>query len=89
MEIWKFPLKLQPRTAVEMPEMAELLHVGIQATDQDETICLWASCHPDMPRDFRYFSVVATGERLPSGLKKYLGTVQMGRFVWHVFERKE
>lgn len=56
-----------------------------------ETVCLWAMSNTDeSPKVRRMFRVYGTGrpiEEDPAELD-YIGTVQTGSFVWHVFERK-
>jgi hypothetical protein len=34
----------------------------------------------------RYFRIYGTGHTMPEACGKYIGTVQQGAFVWHVFE---
>ena len=84
MVIWKFPLALTDFVSVEMPENAVVLSVD----NQDGVLCLWAMVEPDMPKDVRHFSIVGTGNPMPAGLKKFIGTVLMPPYVWHVFERQ-
>lgn len=56
-----------------------------------ETVCLWAMSNTDESRKVRrMFRVYGTGrpiEEDPADLD-YIGTVQTGPVVWHVFERK-
>ena len=56
-----------------------------------ETVCLWAMSNTDESRKVRrMFRVYGTGRPVkedPADLD-YIGTVQTGSFVWHVFERK-
>ena len=57
---------------------------------RDETVCLWAMSNTDESRKVRrMFRVYGTGKPIqedPAALD-YIGTVQTGSFVWHVFER--
>ena len=59
---------------------------------RDETVCLWAMSNTDESRKVRrFFRIYGTGrpiEEDPADLD-YIGTVQTGPFVWHVFERTE
>lgn len=87
MTIWNFPLLAKgERIVIEMPP-ARFLHVG----HQDGTVCLWAMVDEDKKTWPRKFVVVGTGwllERhcaIPESMF-HLGTVQIGGFVWHVFE---
>jgi len=56
-----------------------------------ETVCLWAMTDTDEGRKVRrMFRVYGTGREIKEPLEDldYIGTVQTGPFVWHVFERK-
>jgi len=81
-EIWKY--KLEPRTELEMPEGARILSVQ----NQHEQPCLWALVEVSMPKVKRMFTIYGTGHSLPANPGNYLGTfqLQMGAFVFHVFE---
>lgn len=80
--IWKFPISHHPLPTL-IPEGGEIL----SAQDQSRTICVWALVDPEAalkPRDIRIFgtgSLLNVPERA-----KFIGTVQQGPFVWHVFE---
>lgn len=78
--VWKFPLPLAPEVNVMMPEGAQVLYVGNQAG----TIALWALVDPDKSLVTRVFRIAGTGHDVPDGV--YVGTVQQGPLVWHVFE---
>ena len=80
--IWKFQLKLEDKQTIEIPTYAEILSVDIQ----NDIICLWAKVNPHMKREIKGIAIVGTGNPLPEGLKKFIGTVQQPPFVWHVFE---
>lgn len=82
-EIWKFSLQITRRLqGVSIPRGAEILSVQ----EQRGSVCLWALCDPDEPPVQRYFSIVGTGHKFDPRARKYLGTAQIGEFVWHVFE---
>lgn len=87
MTIFKYPLALSPLQEVKLPKDAEILSVQ----DQRGTICLWAAFPgDDEPRVSREIEIVGTGQPVESFERvdrKFLGTVQQGDFVWHVFER--
>ncbi len=56
---------------------------------QDGTPCLWAVCDPNAQLVERRFDTFGTGwnfEFDPTHLL-YIGTYQIGSFVWHLFER--
>jgi hypothetical protein len=81
--IWKFPLKLREYNEVEMPKGAEVLTAQVQG----ETICVWAGVDPEAPTEPRMFQISGTGTTMHEHQeRKYIGTVQRGRYVFHVFE---
>jgi hypothetical protein len=85
--IWKFPLVVTDFQTVPMPRGAVIISVGNQGDDQ--CISLWAIVDPDEPPQDREFEIFGTGNPM-SGMfanRKFIGTVQMSPFVWHVFER--
>ena len=83
-EIWKFPLGVG-RNVFEMPLGARLLSVG----EQQGHVVLWAAVEPLAEPCERVVWVVGTGHKhaaLTGDLSGFVGTVQVGEFVWHVFE---
>lgn len=88
--IWKFPLG-QPGFAnsFPMPKGAEILTVQMQGG----VPCIWAVVNPAELRDFWEtvtFQIIGTGWDFDTRHKrKYVGTVQDGPFVWHVFQLLE
>lgn len=87
-QIFKYPLRIKfGLQLVPMTPRADILHVGTQfdSTRHDNVICLWA-VHDDELRDAsRQFIVLGTGGEVP-GRSSHIGTVQVGEFVWHIFE---
>ena len=79
--IWKYDLA-NPTQEILMPEDARILSVQMQ----NESLCLWALVDADKPRVCREFQVYSTGHTVQDNIKDYLGTVQIGSLVWHVFE---
>lgn len=84
MEIWKFILPITDEIEVDMPDVSIPLNVQLQSTD----ICLWAMVDPKGPKVKKRFFIVGTGHPFNPADKLYIGTVQKGSFVWHVFELK-
>lgn len=84
--IWKYELGLQDHQTLQLPEGAQLLHVG----NQHGALCLWALVDPDAKVIDRRIYVVGTGHKLPTACKlaRYIGTAMMlgGTLVWHVFD---
>lgn len=81
MTIHKFPLQLTDLQQVAMPEGARVLTAQVQSS----LICLWASVDPAAKQVNRCFVIAGTGEPI-DGSEQYIGTVQQGGYVWHVFE---
>lgn len=82
-QIWKYDVPITGEFSLPLPLGAKVLTVQVQAGDP----VLWALVDPDMHRKARRFSVVGTGnpaEHIRAA--RYVGTFQLGRFVWHVFE---
>lgn len=87
--IWKFPLTVTDVQIVMMPPGAEILSVEIQGG----IICLWALI--DVKKETQLevphqIEIVGTGnpmQQIDHWLsRKFIGTVQQGQFVWHIFE---
>lgn len=81
--IWKHHLKLTDHQTISMPSDSRPLSVQIQG----ENICVWMLTDTDAPEHQREFRIVGTGREVPASafLPDYIGTVQSGGFVWHVF----
>ena len=75
---------------VSMPIDSQILSVGAQG----ESIVLWVEVDTERPECHRYFEVFGTGHAIPDNRmhsdmgvsRKFIGTVFMGPFVWHVYE---
>jgi hypothetical protein len=83
--IWKFPLKgPHDYNEIEMPKGAEILTAQVQ----NKTICLWAMVDPEAPKETRMIEIAGTGTTIidPDGPRKYIATVQVGPYVFHLFE---
>ena len=84
--IWKFWLPLREEQVIPMPADAVVRHIGVQ----DSGLHLWVEVDPEQPKIERTFYVVGTGHPLPTPpddhFLDYLGSVQPGSFVWHVYE---
>lgn len=88
--VWKFTLgprqTLSSDAYVEMPGGAKILTCQMQG----DTIVLYAKVDPDTPPEIRMFQVIGTGQEIPEELDhEYVGTVQYGPLVFHVFELLE
>lgn len=80
--IWKFVLPIQDTVEINLPSGSTPLHVA----EQDGAVCLWVEVTLGAPNEFRKFLVRGTGNPLTGDEGPYLGTAQVGMFVWHVYE---
>ena len=80
MEIWKFEIRVG-ENRVSMPSGARVLTAQIQRG----TLCVWALVDPSHSVESVTFSVVGTGHEFNPVGKTYVGTVQDGPLVWHVW----
>lgn len=83
--IWKFTLTITDGQRINMPAGAEILCVQMQGNQPQ----LWAlvDLSEDNLTEMRAIEIHGTGNPIPGGQRRYIGTFQQFRFVWHVFER--
>jgi len=78
--------KLDPYNAqVNLPVGAEVLSAGYQLGE----ICIWAKVDTEQPMEERYFKVFGTGHKIHINMGidyKFISTVFIDTFVFHVFE---
>lgn len=80
--IYKYALN-DVKTVLSLPQGAEVLTVN----EQDRTLQLWAKVDPTQQRlERRAFVVIGTGNEFDDLGLRYVSTVLVGPFVWHVFE---
>lgn len=80
--IWKYPLDLKTEQKLSLPRDAQVL--SVQA--QENVITLWALVNPNVAATRKTIYMFTDGQKLDAaGQLLYLGTVQTGEFVWHVF----
>ena len=81
--IWKFPLELASRQDVLAPTGTKFLAAQLQKGQ----ICLWGEVETDLVQIPHTIGIVGTGRNdLPGEPRRYIGTVQMLPYVWHVYE---
>lgn len=93
--IWKFAFFSTKKVdEVLMPKGAVVLCVRTQKIDSPgldtprEMPYIWAEVDTDAPRVVRRFTVYCTGEGdVPETSDRYIGTIQLGMFVFHVYEK--
>ncbi len=82
MQIWKFPLDIEQDVAlVEAPAEAQALSVQVQ----DGQTVVWMKVDPNEPTVSHYFRVIGTGDDVVH-VGRFIDTVQVGGYVWHIFE---
>lgn len=81
-EIWKFPCSAVYKNEIKMPEGARFLHAGL---DPQNTLCVWMLVDPTAPPEIRHFYSYGTGWDVDPG-QQYLATVNVGQYMWHLFE---
>lgn len=87
--IYKYPLRLDSEQTVVMPQGAHIL--GVQ--NQAGALTMWALVQVEAPDVKREICVFGTGHEVPATVRavalSYVGTVQQGPFIWHVFDNGE
>lgn len=92
--IWKYVLAVQDYQTILLSEGAHILSVDVQGGGRGVydrgDVCLWAMVDTSKPPERRHIEIIGTGNPVPDdkGLeRKFIGTVQQGPFVWHIFEK--
>lgn len=82
--IYKYNINLQGSSLI-LPKGAKILSAQAQSC----SLCLWAEIDTNADREERFFEVYGTGHQIIDnhGKRKFIATVQIEGFVWHVFER--
>ena len=83
--IWKYELAIEDWVRVTIPDGARFLKVG----GQGGKLCLWVLVDLEKPPRAYYFRIFGTGHDIPDGIGEYIGTAQIGSFVWHLFEERK
>lgn len=85
-KIFKYLLQLTDGIqAITMPYNAKVLNVQ----SQNGIIALWAEVYDDnslTSESDKHFVIYGTGHGMPDNPGSYIGTVQLGMFVWHIYE---
>ncbi len=79
--IWKYPLELG-ETILDMPVAARVLSFDLQGGAPH----LWVLVKAAQPLERRVFMIYGTGHACDADPDRFIGMVQMGPFVWHLFE---
>lgn len=81
--VWKFQIKIEGAQAVMMPPHAQIIHVGLDPTGEP---CVWARVTRSRDVVERTLYLTGTGQDLPEGDNRHIGSFNDGRFVWHAWE---
>lgn len=87
--IYKYVLEITDEQFVAMPSAAKLLAFQMQSS----TPCLWALVDTSNKPSRRRLWIFGTGNPIPikhsEFAYQYVGTIQQGGFVWHLFDAGE
>ena len=83
--IWKQVLDKTDKQVVKLPVNSKILDVQVQ----DDEWCLWFLCRTETPLEERHIVIYGTGQQIDSVSGTYIGTIQDGSLVFHVFEEDE
>lgn len=53
---------------------------------QNDEITVWYECNTEQPMEQRHLRIYGTGHEMDVMLRQYIGTMQAGPYVWHVYE---
>lgn len=82
--IFKYLLEITDLQKVKIPGIVRVLSVDVQ----NGHVYLWALVDPDEPEVEYSIRIIGTGHPIKSEDirgKAFYGTVQQGRFVWHIW----
>ena len=80
MVIYKY--NLEPHTILELPVHSQVLKADVQ----NGIAVLWVLLADTDTLQKRLFRLYATGEQMEENPGKYIDTLQIGPYVFHVFE---
>lgn len=81
-KIYKQTLKIHIEQFIQLQIGSEILSVQ----EQYGLICLWYRCDTENQNKQRLIHIYGTGQPCDDSLQfRFIGTVQIGSFVWHVF----
>ena len=79
--VWKYIVDFG-RFQLDLPVDAEILTLQMQ----DGRPRLWVLVQPHNRNETRHFQMLTTGSHNAPISRRYIGTVQDGLYVWHLFE---
>lgn len=90
--IYKYNFNLQDASIIKTHKLIRILEFGTQNPGHG-SLCMWAIVDPETEPDcnIQHLKIFGTGHPLPDEAGNdmklpYLGSVQDGQFVWHIFD---
>jgi hypothetical protein len=81
--IYKYEIPVQSTFELVLPRPSIILSVQ----EQNGKICLWALVDSNTKEtEIRRIHIVGTGYKFPLTSLQFIATVQLGVYVWHIFE---
>ena len=74
---------IPPDFIISMPIGANILTAQLQS----DNVVIWAEIDDSVGLELRYFEVFMNGQPIPRGDRIYLGTIQNGYIVLHIYEK--
>lgn len=82
MKIYKYPIPLESEFSLSLPMSAKILSFQVQ----DGKLFIWAIVNTNVGEEKREFELIGTGVSTNFDYRHFIGTVQLDRCVWHLFE---
>lgn len=84
MKIFKYQIPIQETFNLELPIHSNILSFQVQNNEA----FIWVMISEDKRLMCRYFTLLGTGQEIEyhPNIMKYIGTIQLKSFVWHLFE---
>ena len=84
MKIFKYEIPIKDKFDLELPKHSKILSFQVQ----NEKPYIWVLLDETKVLKHRYFTIVGTGHEFEyhPDIMIYIGTIQMGSLVWHLFE---
>jgi len=84
MKIFKYEIPIKDTFNLELPAHSKILSLQLQ----NEKPYIWVLHDENKVLKHRYFTIVGTGHEIEyhPDVMIYIGTIQMGSLVWHLFE---
>lgn len=80
--IHKFNVTIADKFALDLPATYKILDVQTQ----DNIPVMWVMLDDEAPTHPVVFEVYGTGHEISPDATEYIGSVQVSRFVWHIFK---